>query len=175
MLIHLSYVLIGGMHEPWGGTRRPILSCEDAELCECVNDAVTCQGKWNQMKSNEGKELYYMILSWKVITFEVLLIIISIRILSLWRCFQTFSLMYKDWYLNKYVFHVKPPLEIHFTQLKKGDYLQMSVKQQRSPNHRTNSSSKLHCSNGTISNVTRLTNTWSHDWFLKVQCVKSHR
>lgn len=119
MLIHLSYVLIGGMHEPWGGTRRPILSCEDAELCECVNDAVTCQGKWNQMKSNEGKELYYMILSWKVITFEVLLIIISIRILSLWRCFQTFSLMYKDWYLNKYVFHVKPPLEIHFTQLKK--------------------------------------------------------
>lgn len=50
----------------------------------------------------------------------------------------------------------------------------MSVKQQRSPNHRTNSSSKLHCSNGTISNVTRLTNTRSHDWFLKVQCVKSH-
>lgn len=89
------------------------------KMQSCVNDAVTCQGKWNQMKSNEGKELYYMILSWKVITFEVLLIIISIRILSLWRCFQTFSLMYKDWYLNKYVFHVKPPLEIHFTQLKK--------------------------------------------------------
>lgn len=91
----------------------------DAELCECVNDAVTCQGNWNQMKLNEGKELYYMILSWKGITFEVLLIIISIRILSLWRCFQTFSLMYKDWYLNKHVFHVKPPLEIHFTQLKR--------------------------------------------------------
>lgn len=119
MLIHLSYVLIGGVHEPWGGTRRPILSCEDAELCECVNDAVTCQGNWNQMKLNEGKELYYMILSWKGITFEVLLIIISIRILSLWRGFQTFSLMYKDWYLNKHVFHVKPPTGNPFYPVKK--------------------------------------------------------
>lgn len=90
-------------------TYSELWRCRAVWMCEW------CCHMSGKLKSNEVKWGKRALLY----DFEVLLIIISIRILSLWRCFQTFSLMYKDWYLNKHVFHVKPPLEIHFTQLKR--------------------------------------------------------